>query len=525
MTPVIGQRAFSKYAFFKWIGYEVYTEDVARFHNSNARTRIMSAPARTSKSYSAAAEAAFDAFPNFYKAGNNRRAPMSSKLIWIVGPDYDTAKEFDYVYKWLVDDREKLGFDYRLTRAKNNPKQGDRQIVIEWGRDPNGDICRTVIKGMTAERERALQGEEIDHAIMSEAAELPERILTKYLATRSHRLTLPTTPKPHANWIKELIDIGEADPSLGIDHFHYAIYPEIRRAPNPKFDWKRFDEEQRRAEARTPTGKAEDDPFFAEQFLGLWVYYTGRVLPNFRREASIPGKMCHIIDRFPNDIDAFRKFVSIDYGHDHPSAVLFWAVCPDGTLLICDELVKAEIAPETLVREIQAKVETLGWEPDYYVGDPSRPEVETIMRDFGLPVFRPQSKNAMRDRAAGTLLLINYLHHDEELKRPKLFVHRQCRHVITEWTTLRRRENYTGDEFGKAAFDPTCRDDTFDAARYGLMSRIDPYQPEKQRRWWEDFERERVRRGYESANYRPSVGAPIGPSPERFSSVIAGRAA
>lgn len=516
-----GQPAFSKPAFFSWIGYEVHTQDVARFHNSKARTRIISAPARTSKSYSTAAEMAYDAFPHFTRDKNGRFAPIESRLLWCVGPDYPTCKEFDYLYKWLVDDRAKLGFDYKLVKARNAPKNGDMQIIIEWGRSPDGELHRTIVKGMSATHERALQGEEVYHSVMSEAAEQPASILTKYLATRSHRLTLPTTPKPGASWIKELIDLGEADPTLGIEHFHYAIDFDSRSCPNPTFDWKRFEQERRRAIARSPTGQPEDDPFFAEQFLGMWVYYTGRVLPLFRREASVPGKMSHLFDDFPQDLPKWRKFVSLDYGYDHPSAAIFWAVAPDGTLFICDELLESQIAPEKFVDAIKRKVsDELGWSVDYYVGDPSRPEVEAIMRDLGLPVYRVANKNTLRDRAAGTLLLIQYLSNDPQLGRPKLFVHRACRNIVHEWTTLRRKEDYTGDEFGKAAFAKGCRDDLFDAARYGLMTRVDPYSPKGSEHWVHQFERERRRAAQQSNFYAPAYTEAIGAVPR-----VTGRAA
>jgi hypothetical protein len=472
---------------FRWIGYEIYSPDVVDFHESKARTRIVSAPARTSKSYSAAAEMLYDCFPTWTKdAETGERIYLDSRILWCVGPDYGTIKEFDYLFEWLVTNREKYGFSYRLKRSSKQKKKGDLQIYIEWGRDPQNEMVYTLIEGKSAERETSLQGEEIYSCVMSEAAEQPRHILNKYLATRCHHLILPTTPKPHADWIRELIDMGEKDPGLSIDHFHYAIDFEHKVSPNPKFDWKRFEAAMRRAASISPTGRAEDDPHFAEQFLGLWVYYAGKVLP-FRHEKGVPGRFSHVVNHLPADFEQLNKFVSVDYGHDHRAAALFHCIMQCGTVIVYDEIVDTGLHPGQFVDLITQRLRQWEHEPEYFVGDPSRPEVATLMRELGLPVWDRGSKNALRDRAAGTLRIIDMLADDELLERPKLFVHSRCVELIGELKVLRRKEDYGSDEFAKSSFDPACDDDCFDALRYGVQSMPRPELGPKEKNWWEAY--------------------------------------
>lgn len=502
--------AMDKALLFKWIEYRIYTQDVLNFHESDARMRIMSAPARTSKSYSAAAELLYDAMPQ-WQVVDGKVYYHESKLIWCVGPDYSQIKEFDYLYKWLVTDRQRFGFDYKLARKAKAKKKGDLVIHIQWGRSIDGEMVETIIEGKSAKEKASLQSEEIYSCVMSEAAELDEDILPHYLATRCHNLILPTTPKPKAAWIRELIDEGERDPAHSIDHFHYAIDPETRTSPNPKFDWKRFDVARRRAESRSPTGRAEDDPFFAEQFLGHWVYYEGRILP-FRHQRT-PGRVHHTFSQMPPDFRLLRKFVSVDYGFDHKSAALFWFVTRGGLLGIFDEIVERESHPSQFVDAIQERVAQWGIDVNYYVGDPSRPEVASLYRERGLPVWDRGGKNALRDRAAGTLRLIDYLSDDELTGAPCLYVHERCVETINEWKKLRRKEGFSGDEFAKAAVAKGCDDDCFDAARYGIQTRPEPHIDFAERVPWWILHRKSVERDAywrESATRQPLSGAVAG---------------
>jgi hypothetical protein len=87
---------------FKALKYEPRTQDVWDFHNSKARVRIICAPARTSKSWASGQEISYQGLPLFEKR-KGKWMPIQDRLSWIVGPDYNTNKEFQYVYQNIVE--------------------------------------------------------------------------------------------------------------------------------------------------------------------------------------------------------------------------------------------------------------------------------------------------------------------------------------------------------------------------------------------------------------------------------------
>lgn len=422
-------------------------QQVVDYHRSDARIRITSAPARTSKSLSTAADTFAYVMPT---------KPLMSSLHWIIGTDYATNKEFSYLYEWIVDGRERHGLT--VESARNNPGNGDMLIVLNYGfNEKKTHQCRAVIRGMSCNNEKAMQGEEVTTATLSEAAEHPAHILQKYLATRCWKINLPTTPKPSADWIRELKDRGEKDPSLGIEHFHYP------KEANPHYPIERFNQEKRLADIRVketigPHASYRDDPYFAEQFLGLWVYYTGMVLPfNVER---------HVLASAPKEVSFAPKAVSIDYGYSDAAVAHFWAILSNGILVIFDEIYEKLLTSNKLIDRIHERLEKYG-DTSYIVGDPSKPQVARIMREAGLNVW-DRDKNAMRDRSAGFTRLRDLMTEGPVEGFPGLYVTANCKNTIAEWKTLRFREGCK-NEFANGSF--IGADHAADSARYFVMSR------------------------------------------------------
>jgi hypothetical protein len=417
------------------------------------------------------------------KGDDGKVYPLKGTLGWIVAVDYRTAKEWDYIWSILVDNRKKYGFGYTIEKAVNNPGQGTMIIIINWGMSPDGEVVRSIVECKSATNERSLQGEEVDWCIMSEAAEHDERIYNRFLSTRCRKLSLPTTPKIKAEWIHQLIEIGRQNPELSIESFNFTP-----RA-NPTYDWERFWIEHAKAESRvglrefTEAGahdcfnpavdcQARKDPAFAEQFLGSWTYESDRVLP-FRWEDLRDGRTPHVLHEVPDWLSDCRYAVSTDWGYRDPASAGFWAIGPDDTVVRCAEIYQSKLPPEDFVRRIEAKREQLGWNVSYYVGDPKKPEVAAIMRQRGLPVFIANKKK-MADRAAGHLVFVDYLADDPAIGRPKLFVLSErcgepygCPSTIKEWKFLRVR-GLTGNEFSTGAF--LGNDHAYDDTRYFLMT-------------------------------------------------------
>jgi hypothetical protein len=409
--------------------------------------RICSAPARTSKSLSAAAEHfAYAATPT---------EPICEQLHWLIGPTYNVCKEFDYLFSWLAIQKRLDGANHEITQARNNPANGDMIITIEH-RMPRRERSRSIIRGMSSTNERMLQGEEVTMATLSEAAEHPEHIWKKYLETRCWRVNFPTTPKAYAEWLFDLKRKGDSDPELSIESFHYP------KEANPLYNEERFRQAKLRASMSTG-GKPEEDPWFAEQFLGEWgVFYTGRVLPFEERK--------HTIARSLVDLEGTRIFLSLDYGYEDAAVCLFWQVRHDGILVIFDEIYETGLSTPAFVEKIMDRIEDYSDQVEYVVGDPSRPEVARIFRDCGLRVF-DRDKNAMRDRAAGTRRLVDALSRGPIEGLPGLYVTENCHKTRKEWKYLRYREGMK-NEYAPNAW--VGDDHACDAARYGIQTRPRP---------------------------------------------------
>lgn len=483
-------------------GYTMFEPEVERFHKSNARTKIASSPARTAKSYSGA----WDVLPDCIIHGMLLQMSLAGKLLdkngepvvietmrgWIVCPNYDLAKEFDYLWTNLVERGPAMNWGYELRRSKKNPKQGDMQIVLFWGRNQRGEDVESIIEVRTSANEKSLQSEELDWAILSEAARLPEVVWFKYLSTRCRRSVWPTTPDIQAEWIYALIRQGEENPSLGIEHFQFT-----GRA-NPKYDWNRYWTEHQKAELQVenhinviprsmdrPPGvdnghdcfdtltqcSAMKQDGFAEQFGGKWVFHRGRVVP-LREKVGEMGQPSHVIH---NDLSWFRYadlHVAFDYGFSDGVCVGFWLVGPQQVVLR-KSIYEKGLIPDDVVDRVQ---ETVRWfEREYdqqkmlrrLVGDPQKPEVAEAFRRRGLPIW-DIDKAAQRDRAAGHLELMNMLATDPATGEPGMLVHSDNEEVIKEWRKLRRNDRVRSEDSTTAFLGA---DHAYDMARYFVMAR------------------------------------------------------
>jgi hypothetical protein len=427
-------------------------------------------------------------------------------LNWIVGTDYNTVKEWDYAWSDLIDNGLIESMGGRVENGTtNSPNQGNMKIIANFGRDPEGRIVRTILQAKSASNERSLQGEAVVDGLLSEAAEHESRIYTKYLKTRCHRIILPTTPKRRAIWIYELIQKGEDDPALKIDSFRFS--PKC----NPTYDWGRFKEAQLLAESRQGPGMAHEDPEFAEQFLGLWVFEGGKVLP-FRWMDMEDGRPSHVVDEAPEQIDWAEWFVATDYGYDHAAVAHWWAKMPDGRLHIARELYERGLNTSAFVDEIRRITASMGVRPAYYVGDPRRPEVADLMAQKGLPIY-PRDAKLMKERAGSHAALVEVMSVDPATNMCRFSISRTgCPRTINEWKNLRRKDGWTGDEYAAAAL--VGRDDAYDAARYGASTvvidrrgRTRDSMRERHRRARKRAQRMGNRRGPELIGYTPGMVA------------------
>ncbi len=349
----------------------------------------------------------------------------------------------------------------------------------------------TFIVVKSAANEKQLQSEEVDIAILSEAARLPEIVWTKYLSTRTGRSIWPTTPDAEAAWIWREIEKGKADPRLRLDHFQFTP-----RA-NPKFKYDRYWIEHAKAETRVDAARAPITPVnteaapsktnghdcfdeatqcvamkdagFAEQFGGLWTFHRGRVVP-IRKEESRKGEVPHVINEDRPWFEWADVHVSMDYGFADGVCVLFWLIGPRQVVLR-QSIYDKGIIPDDLVKQTKNVIEEMGWKNRVtrFVGDPKKPEVVELFRRRGLPIW-DVDKKAQADRKAGHLELMNYLSIDQATGEPHMLIHKDNVSVIDEWMNLRYKDpekTRNLDTEGALA----GKDHAYDAARYFVMAR------------------------------------------------------
>ena len=471
-------------------GYKTHEPAVDAFHASRARTKIVSSPAQTSKSYAAFKEVLPDIL--LHGARVEFDPDVKTQVGWIVAPNYVLAKEFDYAWADLVENASKVGLDFTIEEGTNNPTQGNMRIVINWGRNPSGEIVKDIIVVKSATNINVLQSEAVDWAILSEAARLPQLVWTKFLSTRCKRSIWPSTPDIMAVWIWDEIQKA-SNPELGIDSFSFT-----GRA-NPTYDWERYWIEHMKTEeselgqvsvrpnlmTSPPSSTNGHDCFdeivtceamkedgFAEQFGGRWVFHRNRVVP-LRERVGSKGQPSHLFDE---DYDWFAyadMHISFDYGFSDGACVGFWFLRP-GQIALYDSVYETGLVPDDLVNVIEEKrlsiAKRFNRDPKTlikrYVGDPQQPAVEEVFRRRGLPIW-PVNKVMQRSRKAGHLEFMNALKIDPATGEPGLIVHRRNKSVIKEWRTLRWNEK-VGEDAPSAL---KGADHAYDMARYFIVTR------------------------------------------------------
>jgi hypothetical protein len=416
-------------------------------------------------------------------------------VIWPVAPTYSLAKEFDYMFQEIVGKDAYVPYGGTVVSKSNSPQHGNMRCQINWGRDKHGTPISTLIDGKSATNPESLQAEEVDYALMGEAAEQPDVIWKRYLSTRVKKAVMPTTPKLSAEWLYKMIEDGRKSPELSVESFRFTP------ACNPRYDWQRFWQEHLKATARV-IGRVEvipqhdcfdphvecfarKDPWFAEQFLGEWTWEQDRVLP-FRWT----GENSNVIDHIPSWVPYGRHFVSIDYGYTDPAVALWWALGTDGQKVIYREIYETGLEPDKFAERISEHLKDPRVEG--LIGDPRNPVANQYLRRIGLPVYVPNAK-IMRERKASAMMLIDALTPDPAVGRPLLQLVSDigdgygAPKTIAEWKTLRKRPD-ARDEFATGAI--MSEDHAYDAARHFLAA--NPVSPTKESWYVDDVMAEHV---------------------------------
>ena len=207
--------------------------------------------------------------------------------------------------------------------------------------------------------------------------------------------------------------------------------------------------------------------FYERMILGHWVSAEGTIYDKFNRSEHVIPR-----DKVPWDsIDHYE--VGADWGYEHRSAFLLYAIESDGTFYQVDEFVSNH---QTVDESIRKALEYRGWydlelrrwdgqkfsvqktKPYMAFGDSARPEYIAIWN--GLMDY-PMSK-AVKDNKEAMIHSVQLLY----LKKPNgkygiYYVDGMCKETLKEKESYRWRKNTTGkDEPIKE------NDDTQDAEQY-----------------------------------------------------------
>ncbi len=161
------------------------------------------------------------------------------------------------------------------------------------------------------------------------------------------------------------------------------------------------------------------------------------------------------------------RWISIDWGFEHPSAVLWHAAAPDGAVITYREFVQNHLSPRMLAAAIaeRSRGERIGaiyLSPDAFA---QRTADDTIADQLGQGLaveHLPRPDPADDERVGGWMLMY------ELLRTGKWLITRNCDKLIESLPLLSRDETNIED------IQKVEGDDVADSARYGIKSRLDP---------------------------------------------------
>jgi phage terminase large subunit len=160
------------------------------------------------------------------------------------------------------------------------------------------------------------------------------------------------------------------------------------------------------------------------------------------------------------------RWISIDWGFEHPSAALWHAAAPNGTVITYREFVQNHLSPRMLAaaiaeRSINERISAVYLSPDAFAQRTADDTIAVQLGD-GLAAERlPRPDPADDDRVGGWMLMY------EMLRGGSWLLTSNCAKLIQCLPSLTRDERNIEDVLKFEG------DDVADSARYGLKSRLD----------------------------------------------------
>lgn len=198
---------------------------------------------------------------------------------------------------------------------------------------------------------------------------------------------------------------------------------------------------------------------------GDWDVLAGQYFPEFCRER-------HAVTPYPIPT-GWRRFRAMDWGYNDPCCVLWFAVVPDGKLVVYREL----YLRHTLSSEIARTVRTLsaGEQIAYTAASPDAWQQRGLGGVEGQTIAEVFAKNGVPLIPADNARIPGWQRVREALAiepggTPQLAIFETCTNLLRTLPLL------TYDAHSVEDVSAYCEDHAAEALRYGLMSRPRPYQ-------------------------------------------------
>ena len=347
------------------------------------------------------------------------KALFHPNRIVYIAPTYQQAR--DIAWEQLKKELAPIIFNINESRLelKCHTKDGGESIIF--------------LRGWEAVE--TLRGQFFDFVVIDEVASMRnfwaswQEVLRPTLIDTKGEVLFISTPKGF-NHFYELFNM-ELDPVKGKDYksFHYTSYD------NPHIPHEELEKAK----------QENTEDAFAQEFMADFRKTEGLVYKEFDRERHLFGD-----DGGPKK--TVEKIAGIDFGFNHPAAVIHITRDDDGCYWVTDEWVKTKRTESQIAEYVKS-----GHFNKIYP-DPENPSAIEVLNQAGLPVCEVvKGKGSVQTG-------INKVR--ELFKQNRLFIHKSCENLILELETYAYP-----DKDGKAYEQENPikeHDDALDALRYGI---------------------------------------------------------
>lgn len=408
------------------------------------RHRVVVAGARWGKSMSVAKEGIFPLlFPGINPDGtlNRSKAPA----VYVYGPTYKIAvNEFRY----LVNAMKDLGL--QPSQLVDNPAQGNMYARWSWG-------AHIVVKSW--DQPSSLLGDEIDCAILCEAAGMPTEVWERYifarLSSREGYCVIGSTPQGVGKpFLEDFYNRGQ-------DVNDYEVWSKsFSILTNPYYKQENYMSAKRNLDKRR----------FDEQMDGKFVSQTGLIYPTYRPEIHVKEQI-----KFPSELPRGAQVVfSIDWGRRAPTAAIMAYWDSDGVFHVIEEYYVTE---KTVKSHFYDKFKDwlVMWQPEWILFDYGDMSATQTLTDeiFKLQQDGQVRENCMKiipchkDIKVGIERVRELLHVNPVFGDAKFVCDPSCKNMQKEFRRYCNKKDPLGNIIDKPA---DGHDHLMDAIRYAVAT-------------------------------------------------------